>query len=98
MIFHVVLRHSGTEWDLALPMEKQAKWPEHVRFANELEASGFVILGGPLDYIRVVLAVEAESEEAVRRTLAADPWARTHLTVDSIEAWECLLDSRPARA
>jgi hypothetical protein len=98
MIFHVVLRHSGPEWDLALPMNEQAKWPEHVQFANDLEASGFVIIGGPLDYMRVVLAVEAESEEAVRQTLARDPWSRTHLTVDSIEAWDVLLDSRPSRA
>ena len=95
MIFHVVLRHSGPDWDLALPMEKQAKWSEHARFANGLEASGFVILGGPLDSMRVVLAVEAESEEIVRQTLAEDPWSRTHLTLDSIDPWECLLDSRP---
>jgi hypothetical protein len=78
-------------------MEKQAKWAEHCRFANGLEASGFVVLGGPLDYMRVVLAVEAESEEVVRETLALDPWARTHLVVDSIEAWDVLLDSRTAK-
>ncbi|HZQ66538.1 MAG TPA: hypothetical protein VFA66_15080 [Gaiellaceae bacterium] len=97
MFFHVVLRHSGPEWDLALPMNQQAKWAEHVGFANGLEASGFVVLGGPLDYVRVVLAVEAESEAVVRETLARDPWARTHLVVDAIEAWDVLLDSRPGR-
>lgn len=98
MFFHVVLRHSGPEWDLALPMNKQDKWAEHVEFSNALEASGFVVLGGPLDYMRVVLAIEAESEEVVRETLARDPWARTHLVVDAIEPWDVLLDSRPGRS
>jgi hypothetical protein len=37
---------------------------------DELVDSGFVILGGPLDDVCVVLAVETESEEAVRATLA----------------------------
>lgn len=94
MMFHVVLRHSGPEWDLARPMNEQTSWAEHAAFANELEASGFVVLGGPLDYIRVVLAVEAESEEEVRATLARDPWSGTHLVVDAIEAWDVKLDSR----
>jgi hypothetical protein len=94
MMFHVMLRHTGPEWDLALPMNKQTLWHEHAVFSNELEASGFVVLGGPLDDIRVVLAVEAESEEVVRETLAKDPWANTHLVVDSIELWDCVLDSR----
>jgi hypothetical protein len=59
--------------------------------------AGFVVLGGPLaDERRVVLAVEAESEEDVRATLAADPWSDTHLQVESIEAWTIRLDSRRA--
>jgi hypothetical protein len=50
--------------------------------------SGFVVLGGPLaDKRRVVLAIEAESEDAVRATLARDPWSGTHLLVDMVEPW-----------
>jgi len=75
-------------------MEKQTKWHEHVVFSNELEAAGFFILGGPLDYFRVILAVEAQSEEAVRTTLAKDPWSKTHLVVDSIEPWDVRLWDR----
>ena len=57
--------------------------------------TGFVVLGGPLsDEQRVVLAVEAASEEAVRATLAQDPWSETHLVVDSIESWTIRLDGR----
>jgi hypothetical protein len=36
-----------------------------------------------------VLAVEAGSEDAVRATLARDPWNQTHLRFDTIDlqAW-----------
>ena len=56
--------------------------------------SGFVVLGGPLDDHRVVLVVEAESEEAIRATLATDPWHETHLRVETIDPWTIRLDGR----
>jgi hypothetical protein len=57
--------------------------------------AGFVVLGGPLaDEHRVVLVVAAESEDAVRATLARDPWIGSHLVVDSIEPWTIRLDKR----
>lgn len=98
MMFHVVQRHSGPEWDPTRPMNEQTKWAEHAAFANELEASRFIVLGGPLDDLRVVLAVEAESEDEVGATLARDPWSGTHLVVDAVEAWDVLLDSRGTTA
>jgi hypothetical protein len=49
--------------------------------------------GGPLaDEHRVVLVVEAESEDAVRSTLARDPWSETHLQIDTIDRWTIRLD------
>lgn len=79
-------------------MEEQSGWKEHADFMDGLVESGFVILGGPLaDEERVVLAVEAESEEAVRSTLAADPWSDTHLVVGAIDAWTIRLDGRRPR-
>jgi hypothetical protein len=33
------------------------------------------------------MAVEAESDGAVRATLAQDPWHGTHLRVDTVEPW-----------
>jgi hypothetical protein len=58
--------------------------------------AGFIVLGGPLgDEDRVVHAVEAESEDVVRATLARDPWSGTHLRVDRIDPWTIRLDGRP---
>ena len=41
-----------------------------------------------------VHAIEAESEEAIRSTLARDPWSETHLHIDTIDAWTIRLDAR----
>jgi hypothetical protein len=62
---------------------------------DALVDDGFLVLGGPLaDEHRVVHVVEAGSEEAVRATLARDPWSGTHLVVDAIEPWTIRLDGR----
>jgi len=62
---------------------------------DALVDAGFLILGGPLaDNHRVAHAVEAESEDAVRATLARDPWSGTHLRVDTIDPWTIRLDGR----
>jgi len=95
--YYVVLRRSGPQWDPSRPMEEQSGWPAHAAFMDGLVGDGFVVLGGPLaDEQRVVLAVEAESEDAVRITLGRDPWSDTHLLVDAIEPWTIRLDGRRA--
>jgi hypothetical protein len=44
--------------------EEQSGWVDHASFMDELVDAGVVILGGPLaDEHRVVLAIEAESED-----------------------------------
>lgn len=97
MAFFVVLRRSGPEWDASRSMEEQSGWPEHASFMDELVETGFVVLGGPLaDEHRVVLAIEADSERAVRATLARDPWSGSHLVVDAVEPWTIRLDARRA--
>jgi uncharacterized protein YciI len=96
-VFFIVLRRRGPRYDSSRAMEEQTDWPAHATFMDGLVDSGFVILGGPLaDEHRVVLAVEAESEDSVRATLALDPWHETHLVVDSIDAWTIRLDGRRA--
>ena len=96
-MFHVVLHRSGPEWDPSRPLEEQSGWTEHAAFMDALVDEGFLVLGGPLfDEHRVVHAVEAESEEAVRATLARDPWSGTHLVVSAIEPWTIRLDGRRA--
>jgi uncharacterized protein YciI len=96
-MFLVVLPRTGQEWDPARPMEQQSDWPAHASFMDGLVDAGFVVLGGPLaDEQRVVLVVEAETEDAVRATLARDPWSETHLRIDTIDPWTIRLDGRRA--
>jgi hypothetical protein len=94
-MFFVVQRRNGPQWDSSQPLEQQSGWTDHASFMDGLVDSGFIVLGGPLaDEVRVVLAVEADSEDAVRTTLARDPWSGTHLVVDSVDRWTIRLDSR----
>jgi uncharacterized protein YciI len=93
--FLVLLRRAGPEWDRSRPMEEQSDWDAHAAFMDGLVDDGFIVLGGPLaDEERVAHAVEAESEEAIRATLARDPWSETHLRVDTIDPWTIRLDGR----
>ena len=93
--FLVVLRRSGPQWDASRPLEDQPDWPAHASFMDGLVDAGFVVLGGPLaDEQRVAHVVEAESQAAVRATLAQDPWSETHLRVDTIDPWTIRLDGR----
>jgi hypothetical protein len=97
-VFHVVVRRSGAEWDPSRPLDEQSEWSAHATFMNGLVDAGFIVFGGPLaDEVRVVHAVEAESEEEVRETLGRDPWSGTHLSVESVEPWTILLDGRTGR-
>jgi uncharacterized protein YciI len=96
-MFLVVLRQSGPEFDRSRPLEEQSGWNEHAAFMDGLVEAGFIVLGGPLAGDgRVAHAIEAESEQAVRETLARDPWSETHLRVDAIEPWTIRLDARQA--
>jgi uncharacterized protein YciI len=95
--FLVVLGQSGPRWDPSRPMEEQSDWPAHASFMNGLVDEGFIVLGGPLDgKRRAAHVVEAESEDAVRATLARDPWSETHLRVETIDPWTIVLDGRSA--
>ncbi|MDQ6815931.1 MAG: hypothetical protein M3018_00795 [Actinomycetota bacterium] len=94
-MFFVVERRSGPRWDPSVPLEQQEGWVEHAAFMTDLLAQGFVVLGGPLaDEYRVVLAIESDSEDTIRATLARDPWHGTHLEIDSVERWTIRLDGR----
>jgi uncharacterized protein YciI len=94
-MFLVVLRRTGPEWDASRALEEQSGWDAHAAFMDALVDSGFLVLGGPLsDEHRVVHAVEAESEDAVRAVLAGDPWSGSHLRLHSIDPWTIRLDGR----
>ena len=94
-MFLLVLRQSGPDFDRSRPLEEQSRWSEHAAFMDGLVDDGFIVLGGPLaDDGRVAHAVEADSAQAVRETLAGDPWSETHLRIDTIEPWTVRLDAR----
>jgi hypothetical protein len=94
-MFHVIVSRSGPDWDRSKPLEEQSGWDDHAAFMDALVDDGFIVLGGPLDdEYRVAHAVEADSPEAIRATLADDPWSESHLVIESIEAWTIRLDGR----
>ena len=96
-MFLVIQRRSGPLWNATVPLEEQSGWAEHAAFMDELVDVGFIVLGGPLqDEERVAFAVEAGSFEAVRATLARDPWHDTHLREETIDRWAIRLDGRHA--
>ena len=81
-----------------LPLEQQSEFAAHATFMDALVDDGFIVLGGPLaDEFRVIEAIEADSVEAVRATLARDPWNETHLKLESVTPWTIRLDSREHR-
>jgi hypothetical protein len=96
MMFLVVLRRSGPEYDHSKPLEEQSGWLEHAAFMDGLVDDGFIVLGGVLgDELRTAHAVEAASEDEIRERLARDPWSGTHLVVDSIDLWTIRLQRLP---
>jgi uncharacterized protein len=92
----IVYREPGPAWDPARERREQRLWDEHAEFMDDLVADGFVVLGGPVGDGHFVLhAVEAESEEEIRRRLADDPWDDPPVLVTAkIEPWTILLDAR----
>jgi hypothetical protein len=97
-MFLAHLLHTGPQWDVARPMEEQTEWLEHASYMDMLVDEGIIVLGGPLDDMRVALAMDLESEEAVRAILSRDPWSGTHLRIDTIERWTIRLDGRHTEA
>jgi len=95
-MFLVIVRRSGPEYDHSRPLEQQSGWEEHAAFMDGLVERGAIVLGGPLfDEQRVAYAFEAESEEAIRETLAQDPWSGSHLVIETIDPWTIRLQRSP---
>ncbi|HSC51211.1 MAG TPA: hypothetical protein VLD16_13185 [Gaiellaceae bacterium] len=95
MMFLVILRRSGPEYDHSKPLEQQSGWLDHADFMDGLVDDGFIVLGGVLgDEVRTAHAVEAASEQEIRERFAQDPWSETHLVIDSIDRWTIRLDAR----
>ncbi len=94
LIYYVVLRERGENWNARIPMRQQEQWEKHAAFMDALADEGFVILGGPLGdgEEKFLHIVAAESEQAIETRLADDPWTPLRLLrTASFERWEILL-------
>ncbi len=93
MTYYVVTREPGESWDPSLGMRKQNKWDEHAAFMNALADDGFVVLGGPLgDGRKILLVIDAESEDEIVKRLEEDPWTPMGLLrIAKVDRWEILL-------
>ncbi len=99
MPLFAVINTRGAAYKRGEPMEAQEAWRPHADFMNALVDDGFVLLGGPLEEPDVLLIVRAESADAIRARLAADPWhAKVLLTIKSISLWTLRLGSLPQEA
>ena len=85
----------GPAWDASRPLQEQTHWEEHAAFMDALTAEGFVVLGGLLGGTAgALLIISADSEEAVRSRLGADPWYKSgHLKMGSVDSWTILLNA-----
>jgi len=85
----LVTRAPGPAWDCAKPTREQAGWDPHAAFMDALADERFVAFGGPAgDEDKVVLAVDAPGEAAIRARLELDPWADARLLVTlKVEPW-----------
>jgi uncharacterized protein YciI len=96
MSLFAVIREAGPAWQ-AGGIFQQPSVTEHADFMNTLAVQRFVLFGGPLagteqGKVRVLLIVDADSEEAIHRRLADDPWAATgQLRTVSVEPWKILV-------
>ena len=89
MTYYVVTRERGENWDARLSMRQQEKWDEHAAFMNALVDDGFVVLG---DGGKILLIIDAESEQEIDARLADDPWTPLGLLrITKVEHWEILL-------
>jgi uncharacterized protein YciI len=93
VVYFAVTQEHGPAWNGSRSMREQEQWAAHATFMNALVDDGFVVLGGPLgDGSRVLLIVSADSEQAIHKQLAGDPWISTGLlTIATIEPWKILL-------
>src|SRR5215216_377285 len=99
MSYFAVIREAGPAWTDGKGISEQPAVSDHTAFMNALGDQGFIRCAGPLagsedGRLRVLLIVNADSEDEIQRRLADDPWTRTdHLQVTSIEPWNVLVGS-----
>jgi uncharacterized protein YciI len=98
MRYLAVTMERGPAFDHSAGIREQDSWNEHADYMDALVDEGYVVLGGPIgDGTRVLMIVNAESEDEVHRRFAEDPWSGLEiLRVGEIRPWEIWLDARSA--
>jgi uncharacterized protein YciI len=104
MSHFAVIRQAGPAW-AAGGISEQPALSEHAAFMTALADQGFLLFAGPLagtetGRVRVLLIIDAESEDEIHRRLADDPWVPTkQLLTLSTEPWKILVgeDRLPSR-
>jgi uncharacterized protein YciI len=95
MSYYAVIREAGPGW-AAGGISEQPAVSEHATFMNALADQGFLLFGGPLGgteegRIRVLLIIDARSEDEIHCRLTDDPWVPTkQLLTVSVEPWKIL--------
>jgi uncharacterized protein YciI len=97
MPLFAVIRTRGPAYQPGRPLEEQQAWRAHADFMNALHAEGFIVVGGPLtDGPDVLHIVRADSADAIKARLAADPWERMDLLrTIRVAPWTLRLGSLP---
>lgn len=97
MAVYLVRHGHGPAHDPTRSRRTQDGWNEHAAFMDALTERGIVLIGGPVgddvDSGDALLVVSAEDEDAVRASLAPDPWHGTVLAIKNVERWSLWLRS-----
>jgi uncharacterized protein YciI len=92
----VMVSSAGANRDLSKGSREQPFWDEHAAFIDNLDAEGFILMGGPLvDEGGAILIVHAANEHEIREKVKNDPWyGNDILKLQSIKRWEIFIDNR----
>ncbi len=93
---YFMISSAGPRRDLSKGSREQIYWDEHAAFIDNLDAEGFILMGGPLvDEGGAVLIVHAANEDEIREKVKNDPWyIQGVLTLESIKRWDIFIDNR----
>jgi uncharacterized protein YciI len=92
MSHYAVIREAGPGWADG-GIAAQPDVTDHAAFMAGLADDGMVLFAGPLagteaGRIRVLLIVNADSENEIHHRLADDPWVHSQrLAITSVEHW-----------
>jgi uncharacterized protein YciI len=83
----------GEGWVEGKSRIEQPGWTQHADFMNNLAASGFVVLGGPISDTEALLLIDSPDKAEIRTVFTEDPWHKSKvLEIKEIQEWTILLE------